>query len=192
MSVNLFMRLRCFNFSIHNRCYTFTRVCSFQRLYLHANRSHSYCNPILFLEQKRFKYKKSKTLEEEDTDNEDSDEENEFGVQGVVLTGKMLSLRVDSVLKAGLKLARNKVELMFYEGRIRVNGQKIAKKSLKVNVKDEIDIVKGVSNMNPSFLSVSRVVIMKATGDEDGLIVKMKRYKNLDIENYPGEHQWSS
>ncbi|KAL1123632.1 hypothetical protein AAG570_002708 [Ranatra chinensis] len=101
----------------------------------------------------------------------------------------MASLRVDNVIKAGLGIARNKVETLFYESRIRVNGCKIPKKSFKVDVGDEVDVIKESSRMNEEFLNVSRIVVLsnEENKDGDGLVVKMRRYKTLTIEDYPND-----
>jgi RNA-binding protein YlmH len=53
-------------------------------------------------------------------------------------------MRIDLILKSGLNIARNKIELAFYENKIRKNGKKILKKSQSVAVGDEIDFIKGM------------------------------------------------
>lgn len=45
---------------------------------------------------------------------------------------KVQSLRADLLLKSALGIARNKIEAAFYEGKIRINGKKIQKKSVHV------------------------------------------------------------
>lgn len=133
---------------------------------------------------KRFKYKKYTKKDDSDDENEDeSDDDN----SGNLYTGYVNSLRVDAVLKAGLGMARNKVETSFYESRIRVNGNKIPKKSYKIGVGDEVDVIKGENMVNNTLLDVSRVVLVSAKESEDGdrIIIKMKRFKNLTVEEYP-------
>uniref|UniRef100_A0A0K8T6C7 Uncharacterized protein C6orf203 n=1 Tax=Lygus hesperus TaxID=30085 RepID=A0A0K8T6C7_LYGHE len=135
-------------------------------------------------QQRRFKYKKrgAKTEEEED-DEEEEEFEDEPGSK--VITGYMASLRADLVLKTGLGIARNKIETLFYESKIRVNGSKIQKKSQKVYVGDELDVMRGPSPINENMMLVSRVTILSAKehDDEDKLVVKMRRYKALTIDN---------
>lgn len=84
----------------------------------------------------------------------------------------------------------SKIELAFYESRIRVNGEKVTKKSHSVEVGDEIDLVKGPSPNNPDFLLVSRVEVLSAKLDGDELEVKLKKFKNLLINDY--ESKWKS
>lgn len=84
----------------------------------------------------------------------------------------------------------SKIEVAFYESRIRVNGEKVAKKSYSVEVGDEIDLVKGPSPNNPDFLVVSRVEVLSSKLDGDELQVKLRRFKNLLIDNY--DNKWKS
>lgn len=80
----------------------------------------------------------------------------------------------------------SKVEALFYESKIRVNGQKLMKKSSPVQVEDEIDVIKGTSQMNPDHLVVQRVEVLATTpkDDGDGIWVTLRRHKSLIIENY--------
>lgn len=73
---------------------------------------------------------------------------------------------------------------MFYESKIRVNGQKLLKKASFLSVGDEVDIVRGPSIMNSDFLTVSRIEILSATEKGEGLSVRVRRNKALTIENY--------
>jgi len=78
----------------------------------------------------------------------------------------------------------SKIEVAFYESRIRVNGEKVMKKSHTVEVGDEVDLIKGPSPNNPDFLIVSRVEVLSAKLDDDELEIKLKKFKSLLIENY--------
>lgn len=80
----------------------------------------------------------------------------------------------------------SKVETLFYESKIRVNGNKVPKKSAQVEVGDEIDVIKGVSQMNPDHLIVQRVEVLSARPkeDADGFTVRLQRIKSLTIDNY--------
>ncbi|XP_057653502.1 uncharacterized protein LOC130892246 [Diorhabda carinulata] len=102
------------------------------------------------------------------------------------------SMRVDTLLKAGLGISRNKLEVMFYESKIRVNGEKIPKKSIGVGEGDEIDVIKGENNNNPDLLTVARIEILSAKGEEESISVKIRRCKSLTIENYEGHNKWST
>lgn len=149
------------------------------------------------LESYRTKSKASKKKEKaaaEESDEEEPEEESaDFDSLIVdkhtkIMTAKVNSLRADVILKSGLSMARNKVEEMFYESKIRVNGKKIFKKSDLVDVGDEIDIIKGASVSNPNFLTVSRVEVLDIKPKNEGYTVRLRRCKSLTIENY--EEPW--
>lgn len=142
----------------------------------------------------REKYDKKYTKRPEyDSDSDsDSDDEPNDGVSKVISV-TVGSMRVDLIIKKGLGVARNKVEEIFYESRVRVNGKKIPKKSVPLKAKDEVDVIKGVSPLNPEFLSVSRLVILStkpkdSDDNEEGIVVKLQKYKTLYVENY--EDPW--
>lgn len=80
--------------------------------------------------------------------------------------------------------------MAFYESRVRVNGEKVMKKSHTLQVGDEVDLVKGPSPNNPDFLLISRVEVLSAKLDGDELEVKLRKFKNLLINNY--ENKWKS
>lgn len=86
----------------------------------------------------------------------------------------------------------SKVELVFYENRIRVNGTKLVKKSVQLSVGDEIDVIRGFSTQNQSLLTVSRVEILAAVEKEENIAVQLRRYKSLLIENYKGNNAFKS
>ncbi|KFB47483.1 AGAP001007-PA-like protein [Anopheles sinensis] len=94
------------------------------------------------------------------------------------------SMRADVLLKAGLDIARNKVDTLFYGSKIRLNGKKLTKKSTTVDVDDEIDVVRGPSPSNPNHLIVSRVEILSVTPRAENIAVVIRRNKSLTIENY--------
>lgn len=93
-------------------------------------------------------------------------------------------------MKVILKLIFNssvffsKIELAFYENRLRVNEKKLTKKSSRVQIGDEIDIIRSVSDKNPNHLLISRVVVLSAVENGESLGVTLKRFKTLVIENY--------
>lgn len=84
----------------------------------------------------------------------------------------------------------SKIEVAFYNSQIRVNGDKVMKKSHTLEEGDEIDLVKGPSSNNPDFLLVSRVEVISVKLDGDELEVKLKKFKNLLIDNY--DNKWKS
>ncbi|XP_046672465.1 mitochondrial transcription rescue factor 1 [Homalodisca vitripennis] len=143
----------------------------------------------LVSQQRRYKStKKSKKRPEYDSDS-DSDVEEEVSQVGKVVTVRMQSLRLDGLMKKALNVARNKIETAFYQGNIRVNGKKPNKKSFQLKIGDEVDLIRGVSPMNPEYLSVSRVEVIsvKEEGDEDEedqLAIRLRVSKTMYIENY--------
>ncbi|KAJ8910682.1 hypothetical protein NQ315_015390 [Exocentrus adspersus] len=100
------------------------------------------------------------------------------------------SMRLDALLKAALGISRNKIETLFYESKIRLNGKKVLKKSVYVQEGDEIDVIKGSSINNKEFLNVARVEILSAIGNDENIAVKVRRSKVLTIENYEGQNRW--
>ncbi|XP_055587012.1 mitochondrial transcription rescue factor 1 [Uranotaenia lowii] len=151
----------------------------------------------------RWKSKKSagrsKASGKERDDEDDSDDEaaekdlDEFDdltndKHNRVLKTSVGSMRADLILKAGLGVARNKIETMFYESKIRVNGKKLLKKSALVDVGDEIDIIRGISPSNADHLIVSRVEILAVNPRTESISVSMRRHKSLIIENYESDH----
>ncbi|XP_053945125.1 mitochondrial transcription rescue factor 1 [Anastrepha ludens] len=135
--------------------------------------------------------KKSRYGDESDSDDE-SVAEFKDERDSKVLKASVNSLRADLLLKTGLGLARNKVETLFYESKVRVNGKKLSKKSVKLEVGDEIDVVRGFSQANPAHLIVSRVIVLDVSEREESLSVQIRRYKSLLIENYPGPNAYKS
>lgn len=102
------------------------------------------------------------------------------------------SLRLDAVLKAGFNMSRNKVESAFYDSKIRVNGQKVMKKSKQLQEEDEVDIIKAVSSKNPAFLDISRVVVLSIGSyneDTDKVQVRLRKYPHLLVEKYEDEFE---
>ncbi|XP_058444010.1 mitochondrial transcription rescue factor 1 [Malaya genurostris] len=149
----------------------------------------------------RFKSKKSNrkgqpsgTQEKDDEENDD-DDDHQVDAFDELVTDKHTklvktsvgSLRADLILKAGLGIARNKVETLFYESKIRVNGRKLLKKSIVLDIGDEVDVVKGTSPTNPDHLIVARVEILAVTPRSESFSVSLRRHKSLIIENYESD-----
>lgn len=139
-----------------------------------------------------------KTLQK-DADEEDSDEEihhperseHEEELEddpGVVKDYKDLekvvqSFRYDVILKTGLDIGRNKVEDAFYKGELRLNGEKLWKKSRTVKVGDTLDLLIG-ENKETGTEVVMRI-LLKAVYDEktenDKHRVLLRRWKSLKL-----------
>ncbi|XP_055551762.1 mitochondrial transcription rescue factor 1 [Wyeomyia smithii] len=148
------------------------------------------------LQQVRWKSKKSNRKDrtqpaKDDVDDEDSDEDQSDVFEELandkhtkLLKTSVGSMRADLIVKAGLGIARNKVDTLFYESKIRVNGRKLLKKSTMLDAGDEVDVVKGPSPNNPDHLIVSRVEILDVTPKSESIGIVMRRHKSLIIESY--------
>ncbi|KAJ9594138.1 hypothetical protein L9F63_014454, partial [Diploptera punctata] len=168
------------HFSIRNKVFK-TRL---PLLFVQNNIPASYQPNLQFI---RNKYKKHQSQKIEEESDSESDDDNEDGIPDKstkTITVKVTSLRTDLIVKTGLAIARNKVETLFYDSKIRVNGKKIIKKSARVNVGDEIDVIRSTSRMNPNFLVISRIEIISAKAEEENISVKLRRTKSLTVENY--------
>ncbi|KFQ66531.1 Uncharacterized protein C6orf203, partial [Phaethon lepturus] len=126
--------------------------------------------------------------EEEDEDEEESNLEDEFeNDPNVVKDYKDLekvvqSLRYDVIMKAGLDIARNKVEDAFYNNELRLNGEKLWKKSRTVKIGDTLDLLIGEDKETGTAV-VMRVVIKKVSNktESDKYKVIVRRWKNLKV-----------
>ncbi|KAL6438436.1 hypothetical protein ACFW04_004505 [Cataglyphis niger] len=142
---------------------------------------------------KRFKSNRRKAIDNKRNKDEDSDEEKEENEEAPagskVLTINVPSLRLDTISKAGFGISRNKIEEAFYASKFRVNSNKVFKKSMEVEIGDEIDIVLHRNLDNPKFLIVNRIVILSMTPTSNSVRIKLSSDKNLLIEDY--EEPWS-
>ncbi|XP_047473621.1 mitochondrial transcription rescue factor 1-like [Penaeus chinensis] len=131
------------------------------------------------------------------SDDEESDEEEELESAADFrdMRVNVSSLRLDAILKAGLNMSRNKVESAFYDSKIRVNGQKVMKKSKQLQEEDEVDIIKAVSSKNPALLDISRVVVLSIGSyneDTDKIRVRLRKYPQLLVEKYEDDFETPS
>ncbi|XP_066154901.1 mitochondrial transcription rescue factor 1 [Euwallacea fornicatus] len=145
------------------------------------------CGPqIQLIRHKKKGPKRNQNTESEtEIENDSEDLRDKF----VDKTSKILyihvsSMRVDGILKTALGMARAKIETLIYENKIRINGQKIIKKSAVVQEGDEIDLIKGPDLKNPNFIDVARVEILSLKPKEESIQIKIRRYKSLNIEAY--------
>ncbi|GAU98283.1 hypothetical protein RvY_09449 [Ramazzottius varieornatus] len=174
--------------------------CAFSRGYLTTSTESALLHPsIQTTTQRRFKKKSARPMEAQE--NLDEDEETSVVEEDSSSEPKewkdmkiyVISPRLDSLIKAGLNASRTKAEEMFYEGRLRLNGEKVTKKSAEAAVGDELDVVIGYNENNPEFLDVQRIVV-----DEIGnaiakgkITVTVRVWKTLVVENYPGPNKFS-
>ena len=56
--------------------------------------------------------------------------------------------------------------------------------SFQLHVGDEVDVIRGLSPVNPEFLVVSRIEILSVKTGEENIAVNVRRFKSLVIENY--------
>ncbi|XP_062981825.1 mitochondrial transcription rescue factor 1 [Elgaria multicarinata webbii] len=126
--------------------------------------------------------------EEEEEEEEKSDSEDEFEDDSTVLKDYkdlekvVQSFRFDVIMKAGLDIARNKVEDAFYNGKLRLNGEKLWKKSRAVKVGDTLDLIIGEDKETETAV-VMRAVLRKASDkdDNDKYRVVLRRWRNLKV-----------
>ncbi|KAM4771559.1 mitochondrial transcription rescue factor 1 [Rhinophrynus dorsalis] len=93
------------------------------------------------------------------------------------------SFRYDVILTAGLDISRNKVEEAFYNSLLRLNGEKLWKKSRAVKVGDTLDLIIEQDKENET-TTVMRI-IFKSVSEEKTATEKYKvllrRWKNLKL-----------
>ncbi|XP_028853100.1 mitochondrial transcription rescue factor 1 [Denticeps clupeoides] len=93
------------------------------------------------------------------------------------------SFRYDLIMKAGVDMARNKVEDAFYGNKLRLNGQKLIKKSKTVKVGDVLDLILG-EDKDSSSVTLKRIIFKKVAGktsDADKYKVILRTWKNLNL-----------
>jgi RNA-binding protein YlmH len=88
------------------------------------------------------------------------------------------SLRLDGMVAAGLRIARNKVDDLFLDSKLRLNGERVLKKSKQMNVGDYVDVV--ISSTDGS-INVKRVRVIKVSDQKtstDKLKAHLRVWKN--------------
>ncbi|XP_077395034.1 mitochondrial transcription rescue factor 1 isoform X1 [Festucalex cinctus] len=93
------------------------------------------------------------------------------------------SFRYDVILRAGLDMARNKIEDNFYSHKLRLNGQRLIKKSKMVRVGDTLDLVMS-ENQDTNTVTLMRVVLKKVLGqsaNEEKYKVSLRRWKFIAL-----------
>ncbi|XP_075859201.1 mitochondrial transcription rescue factor 1 isoform X2 [Microcebus murinus] len=144
--------------------------------------------------KKSTKKSPQKVEDEEDSDAEEDDnemsemEEELEDDPSVVKDYKDLekvvpSFRYDVILKTGLDVGRNKVEDAFYKGELRLNGEKLWKKSRTVKVGDTLDLLIG-DNKEAEAETVMRILLKKVSEEKtqsEKYRVVLRRWKNLKL-----------
>ncbi|XP_004478782.1 mitochondrial transcription rescue factor 1 [Dasypus novemcinctus] len=93
------------------------------------------------------------------------------------------SFRYDIILKSGLDVGRNKVEDAFYKGELRLNGEKLWKKSRTVKVGDTLDLLIG-EDKEAETETVMRIVLKKVfeeKTEKDKYRVMLRLWKKLKL-----------
>ncbi|XP_004605819.2 mitochondrial transcription rescue factor 1 [Sorex araneus] len=143
--------------------------------------------------------KSAKKTQQKVEEEEDSDEEvdRELSVPGEELEDDpsmprdykdlektVQSFRYDVILKTGLDVGRNKVEDAFYKGDLRLNGEKLWKKSRTVKVGDALDLVLE-ENKDAETETVMRILLKKVFEEKtqsDKFRVVLRRWKRLQLQ----------
>ncbi|XP_074593145.1 uncharacterized protein LOC141848917 [Brevipalpus obovatus] len=146
--------------------------------------------------------KKSKGKDEEkvESDDEDEDESDLEIDDGSLALGynevevECTNMRLDVAGKTALGVQRRRIDSAFLEDRIRVNGERVTKKSTTLMEKDVIDLVLGRNKDNPEHLDVIRADLFSVPDvrtSKDRCRFKVRRYHRLTIPNYI-EHPYES
>ncbi|XP_027022296.1 mitochondrial transcription rescue factor 1 [Tachysurus fulvidraco] len=93
------------------------------------------------------------------------------------------SLRFDLVMKTGLDIARHKIEDAFYDHKLRLNGEKLIKKSKTVKVGDTLDLIVE-EDKEKDAVTLKRVVLKKIVGETNNgekLKVLLRTWKHLQL-----------
>lgn len=144
--------------------------------------------------QKHNKTRSSQEEEEEDDDEvvdleEVSDYEDELVEDSRIVKDykdiekAVQSFRFDVVLTAGLDMSRNKIEEAFYDGKLRLNGEKLWKKSRAVKVGDILDFIVE-ENRDAGTVTVMRTMLKDVLKDKtstDKFKVLLRRWKKLTV-----------
>ncbi|KAK2499904.1 hypothetical protein MC885_008765 [Smutsia gigantea] len=93
------------------------------------------------------------------------------------------SFRYDVILKTGLDVGRNQVEDAFYKGELRLNGEKLWKKSRTVKVGDTLDLLIG-EDEEAETETVMRILLKRVSEEKtesEKYRVVLRRWKKLKL-----------
>ncbi|XP_063110037.1 mitochondrial transcription rescue factor 1 [Cavia porcellus] len=124
----------------------------------------------------------------ERSEQEEEEEEEPAGGPAAVRDYKDLekvvqSFRYDVILKSGLDIGRNQVEDAFYKGELRLNGEKLWKKSRTVKVGDTLDLLIG-KDKDAETEAVMRILLKKVFEEKtagDKYRVVLRRWKHVRL-----------
>lgn len=143
----------------------------------------------------RFKSKKKKSAssaaredededeDEKDPEDSDYDEDPNAPKDYKDMEKYVPSFRYDVIMKAGLDIPRNKIEDAFYQNMLRLNGQKLIKKSKTVKVGDTLELVLS-ENQETNTVTLMRVVLKRVIGESSSAEkykVAIRRWKSLKL-----------
>ncbi|XP_077977838.1 uncharacterized protein LOC144433406 [Glandiceps talaboti] len=92
--------------------------------------------------------------------------------------------RADQMLAVGLGISRKQVEVAFLSGKLRFNGEKLTKKSKRVELNDALDLIKSRQGSEEGTMNVMRVVLKKINDEKTNKgnhVVSLRRWKHLSI-----------
>ncbi|XP_078133086.1 mitochondrial transcription rescue factor 1 isoform X1 [Sander vitreus] len=127
--------------------------------------------------------------EEDKKDPEDSDYEDELDENPNLpkdykdMEKYVQSFRYDVIMRAGLDMARNKIEDAFYNNKLRLNGQKLIKKSKTVKVGDTLDLVLS-ENREKNTVTLMRVILQRVFSESsttEKYKVAIRRWKCIEL-----------
>ncbi|XP_018409031.1 PREDICTED: uncharacterized protein C6orf203 homolog [Nanorana parkeri] len=97
------------------------------------------------------------------------------------------SFRFDVIFTAGLDMSRNKVEDAFYSGKLRLNGEKLWKKSRAVKVGDSLDLVLEENREDATTIVMRTILkeVQKEKTSTDKYKVVLRRWKRLTVQKTP-------
>ncbi|KAH9393993.1 hypothetical protein TYRP_021119 [Tyrophagus putrescentiae] len=129
--------------------------------------------------------------DEDDEEDSDSDQDEDSGENVSddvkVMHTTVISLRLDAIGKPCFNIPRAKIEESFYSDLIRVNGERVAKKSYEVRVDDVIDYIKGLNGEDRSKLDITRVQILSVddkAASSGRIRMSFRKTNGLTVDNY--------
>ncbi|XP_076445110.1 uncharacterized protein LOC143283011 [Babylonia areolata] len=128
------------------------------------------------------KSKSSSTNSDEESDLEELDDDDyEAPTNFKKMKIHVKSLRVDSVVSSALDIARNRVDEIFYGSRLKLNGEKLLKKSKQMEEGDYVDLIVERSTGDDDRLLVKRVKVVSVSPErtsKDRMVVTVKAWKS--------------
>ncbi|XP_018007789.1 uncharacterized protein LOC108665536 isoform X2 [Hyalella azteca] len=159
---------------------------SVSSLMLTLNRAPGICWAAL-----RHKSSKRTTTDDLDIDSDDNEEDGivlEKGLDFADRRYRVPSLRIDACIKAAFKISRSQSEKEIYANKIRLNGEKLEKRSHMLRIDDVLEYVKqNPSKTNPSLIEISRAEVRHIGGFEEAgthYNVVMRVYPRLIVPKW--------